>query len=164
MINWKSSCKINNEFSIGSVTSSQEQTDDFNRAICLAPLYRMKSCNKGGMKSDGAERAPNLALAGVAQWIECWPANQRVTGSIPIKGTCLGCWLDPQGQIPRGIQEATDLCISHTTFRRQTGLDLNPNSTSICQLFNLGLVTWTNTVLSRGFEQLEERSYPCRSK
>ena len=32
-----------------------------------------------------------LALAGVAQWIECWPANQRVTGLIPSQGTCLGC-------------------------------------------------------------------------
>ena len=35
------------------------------------------------------------ALAGVAQWIECRPANQRVTGSIPIQGTCLGCRLGP---------------------------------------------------------------------
>ena len=31
------------------------------------------------------------ALAGVAQWIECQPANQRVMGSIPSQGTCLGC-------------------------------------------------------------------------
>ena len=30
-------------------------------------------------------------LAGVAQWIECWPVNRRVTGSIPSQGTCLGC-------------------------------------------------------------------------
>ena len=34
----------------------------------------------------------NKALAaGVAQWIDCGPANQRVTGSIPSQGTCLGC-------------------------------------------------------------------------
>ena len=32
-----------------------------------------------------------LALAGVAQWIEHWPVNQRITGSIPSQGTCLGC-------------------------------------------------------------------------
>ena len=32
-----------------------------------------------------------IALAGVAQWIECWPANQRVTCSIGSQGTCLGC-------------------------------------------------------------------------
>ena len=36
------------------------------------------------------------ALAGVAQWIECQPTNQRVTGSIPSQGTCLGCRPGPQ--------------------------------------------------------------------
>ena len=36
------------------------------------------------------------ALAGVAQWIECQPMNQRVTGSIPSQGTCLGCRPGPQ--------------------------------------------------------------------
>ena len=39
------------------------------------------------------------ALAGVAQWIECQPAKQGVTGLIPSQGTCLGCgpgsWLGP---------------------------------------------------------------------
>ena len=38
------------------------------------------------------------ALAGVAQWIECQPVNQQVAGSIPSRGTCLGCrpgpWLE----------------------------------------------------------------------
>ena len=29
------------------------------------------------------------ALAGVSQWIECWPANQRVAASIPSYGTGL---------------------------------------------------------------------------
>ena len=36
------------------------------------------------------------ALAGVAQWIERGPANQRVTGFIPSQGTCLGCGPGPQ--------------------------------------------------------------------
>ena len=31
-----------------------------------------------------------MALAGVAHWIECSPANQRVAGPIPSQGTCLG--------------------------------------------------------------------------
>ena len=31
----------------------------------------------------------NSALVGVAQWIEGWPVNQRVAGSIPSEGTCL---------------------------------------------------------------------------
>ena len=37
----------------------------------------------------------NFAPAGVAQWIEHWPANQRVAGSIPSQGTCLGCGPGP---------------------------------------------------------------------
>ena len=31
-----------------------------------------------------------MALAGVAQWIECQPVNQRVTSSSHSHGTCLG--------------------------------------------------------------------------
>ena len=38
----------------------------------------------------------NSALAGVAQWIEQRPANQRVTGLIPSQGTYLGCGPGPQ--------------------------------------------------------------------
>ena len=33
----------------------------------------------------------NTALAAVAQWIECRPANQRVSSSIPSGGTGLSC-------------------------------------------------------------------------
>ena len=36
------------------------------------------------------------ALSGVAQWTECWPINQKVTGLIPGQGTCLGCRPGPQ--------------------------------------------------------------------
>ena len=32
-----------------------------------------------------------MALAGVAQWIECRPVNQRVVSSIPSWHECLGC-------------------------------------------------------------------------
>ena len=39
-------------------------------------------------------------LAGVAQWIERWPANQRVAGSIPNQGICLGCRPGPQYGVP----------------------------------------------------------------
>ena len=35
-------------------------------------------------------------LAGVAQWIEHGPANQRVAGLIPSQGTCLGVRPGPQ--------------------------------------------------------------------
>ena len=33
-----------------------------------------------------------LVPAGVAQWIECWPENQKVAGLIPTQGPSLGCW------------------------------------------------------------------------
>ena len=41
-------------------------------------------------------RRLSLAMAGVAQWTECRPRNQRVAGSIPSQGTCLGCKPGPQ--------------------------------------------------------------------
>ena len=36
------------------------------------------------------------ALADTAQWIECQPEYQKVTGSIPSQGPCLGCGPGPQ--------------------------------------------------------------------
>ena len=36
------------------------------------------------------------ALAGISQWIECWPANQKFTSSIPSQGACLGYGSVPQ--------------------------------------------------------------------
>ena len=35
------------------------------------------------------------ALPGVAQWAGCHPGNQKVAGSIPGQGTCLGCGFCP---------------------------------------------------------------------
>ena len=40
----------------------------------------------------------------MAQWVECQPVSQRVAGSIPSQGTCLGCGPGPQVV---GMQEAT---------------------------------------------------------
>ena len=37
-----------------------------------------------------------MALAGMAQWIECQPVNQSIASSIPSQGTCLGCRPGPQ--------------------------------------------------------------------
>ena len=37
-----------------------------------------------------------LAVAGVAQWTERWPANWKITGSIPSQGTHLGRGPSPQ--------------------------------------------------------------------
>ena len=43
----------------------------------------------------GPNKKELWALAGVAQWTECWPENQRVLGSIPSQGACLGCGPGP---------------------------------------------------------------------
>ena len=45
---------------------------------------------------DSEYEGKYFALAGVAQWIECWPVNERVIGSIPSQGTGLGCRPGPQ--------------------------------------------------------------------
>ena len=37
-----------------------------------------------------------LTLAGVAQWTDHRPVNQRVASLIPGEGTCLGCRPGPQ--------------------------------------------------------------------
>ena len=42
-----------------------------------------------------------LALAGVAQWTEYWPVNQRVISSLPSQGTRLDCRPGPQLQVCR---------------------------------------------------------------
>ena len=45
------------------------------------------------------------ALTAVAQWTECWPGKERVTGSIPPSGHMAGLCSD---QIPvGGAREAT---------------------------------------------------------
>ena len=46
---------------------------------------------------DNEQDTQTWVLAGVAQWIECWPVNQRVTNWIPSQGTCLGCGPGLQG-------------------------------------------------------------------
>ena len=45
--------------------------------------------------ADGIKRQ-EPALVGVGQWSECRPVNQRVAGSIPSQGSCLGCGPGPQ--------------------------------------------------------------------
>ena len=47
-------------------------------------------------------------LAGVAQWIQCQSANQRVAGSIPSQGTTGLQARSPAG----GVWEATNWCFS----------------------------------------------------
>ena len=63
------------------------------------------------------------SLAGVAQWLECPPANQRVTGSIPGQGTCLGLGRSPVG----GVWEST----THWCFSPSFPLSLKINKLNL---------------------------------
>ena len=44
-----------------------------------------------GIKQSQSYKVHHRDLAGVAQWIEYWPVNQKITGLVPGQGTCLGC-------------------------------------------------------------------------
>ena len=55
-----------------------------------------------------------FTLAGVAQWTECQPAKQKITGLIPSQGTCLGCGPGPQMGMYR--RQPTDLSLTHQIF------------------------------------------------
>ena len=50
---------------------------------------------KENMDNLASIKILKTALAGVAQWIEHWPVNQRFAGSISSQGTCLGCGPGP---------------------------------------------------------------------
>ena len=52
--------------------------------------------SRAALGSQSLSRRTISALAGVVQWIECWPMSQRVTSSIPSQDTCLGCGPGPQ--------------------------------------------------------------------
>ena len=44
-----------------------------------------------GINGNGKNTMKTNYSPGVAQWIECQPADQKVTSSISGQGTCLGC-------------------------------------------------------------------------
>ena len=56
-----------------------------------------KELTKLNSKKQPAEfKNGQRALAGVAQWIECWSGNQRVTGLIPSHKTYMDYKPSPQ--------------------------------------------------------------------
>ena len=64
--------------------------------------------SKNFMHRASSLRIISAAEIGLAQWIERWPADSRVPGSIPVKGMYVGCGYIPAG----GVQEAADQCFS----------------------------------------------------
>ena len=54
------------------------------------------------------------ALAGVTQWIERQPLDQKVAGSVPGQGMCLGC--GPGLQLGMCERQPIDVSLAHRCF------------------------------------------------
>ena len=76
----------------------------------LAQVWAQASAQE--MFADDRMKKETRALAGVAQWIEYWPAKQRVPGSIPSQGTFLGWGLGPQYGAHQRQPATTHSCFS----------------------------------------------------
>ena len=72
--------------------------------LTLPPASDFFKCSLFNLKNE------KIALAGVAQWTECWSANQRVASSIPSQGTCLGG--RPGAQLGVCERQPTDVSLS----------------------------------------------------
>ena len=68
--------------------------DAWNGVEMMEGKWRQLYLNNN--KKNRLKKPFKLALAVVVEWIEHWPANQRVAGLIPSQGTCLGCRPGPK--------------------------------------------------------------------
>nr|KAF6282411.1 hypothetical protein mMyoMyo1_010056 [Myotis myotis] len=69
----------------------------------------------------------NPAIAGLAQWMECRTADQRVLGWVLVKGTCLGCGLGPtcrRQPINDSLLSLMFLCLSSSPFLSEINKNL----------------------------------------
>ena len=62
-----------------------------NWLLSITHLLTQKNVKFSPGKGHRVTYNRRYALAGVAQWIEGRPVNQRVAGSTLSQGTCLGC-------------------------------------------------------------------------
>ena len=89
-----------------------------HRRRCPEPGGRDEHTHNTWARGNHFHKKSHGALAGVAQWTECQPVNQRVAGSIPSQGTCLGCG---PGSLVGGAREAT----THWCFSPSLSLPLS---------------------------------------
>ena len=64
--------------------------------LLCSPVSRTTAWIAGNIQWGSFDQNECVLLAGVAQWIECQPVNQRVASWIPSQGTRLGCEPGPQ--------------------------------------------------------------------
>ena len=82
---WREDCKplprTGNKSKVMLSVEKQHWGEHDQRQLRVKPSW---------LKASSIQK-PQSALAGVAQWIECRPAKQRASRSIPSQSTCLGC-------------------------------------------------------------------------
>ena len=61
---------------------------DINGRVDRAELFQQRLCGSQYIKYLCCSLKKMFVLAGLAQWIECWPANQKAAGSIAGQSTC----------------------------------------------------------------------------
>ena len=70
---------------------TSENSQNFKATLFIPPRNQVNhtliSCIS---KNLSPLKNSHTAQAGVAQWTECQPVNQRIAGSIPSQGICLG--------------------------------------------------------------------------
>ena len=82
-------------------------------------LVRWKRNRSHHCSCQRQARTQAHALAGVAQWMEHQPANQKDAGSIPGQGTCLCCSPGPQLRVcerqPINVSQSSPSPLSKNT-------------------------------------------------
>ena len=99
----------------------------------------------------------HLTLAGVAQWIECRPVNQRVIGLIPSQVTCLDC---RPGSPVRGMGGNHTLIFLSLSFSLPFSLSKNKFKKSFLKA-HTSLVRAHE--LSRTFQEQQPHTQSCKT-
>ena len=63
---------------------------------------------------DVHKKTWSLDLAGVAQWVERWTVNQKVSSLVPSRGTRLGCGPGPQLKVFE--RQPMNVSLAHQCF------------------------------------------------
>ena len=84
---------------------------DISLPLFLPPFSYLK-INKILKKEK--DKKDQQSLAGVAQWVEHWPVNPKVSCSIPSQGTCLCC--GPGTWLWACERQPIDVSLAHWCF------------------------------------------------
>ena len=93
---WKLSNTVGNKRIPGFLFAWQTVPNVLGKLMLRIIWFYQINITRQGVYTLTSYKLQCRTLADVAQWIEQWPVNQSVTGSIPSQGIYLGCRLGPQ--------------------------------------------------------------------